>query len=91
MSNITASWERDLDHPRIMQASLAQSPLAEFDYHNVVPHEEKPLIEAFHEPKGRTLHSTNDTLPECQHSRQSQVTDTSYYPGLLLLRTKKVA
>lgn len=91
MSNITTSWERELGHPRIMQASLAQSPLAEFDYHNVVPHEENPLIEAFHEPKGQKLHSTNDTLPGCQHSLPSQLTDTSSDLRLLSLRIKKVA
>jgi len=67
---ITPTWAGDLDHFRVMRASLEQSPLAGFDHYVVVQHEDIALFEEFRERSGLTLLSTRDVLPEdIEHRR----------------------
>jgi hypothetical protein len=71
---ITPTWAGDLDHFRVMRASLEQSPLAGFDHYVVVQHEDIALFEEFRGRSGLTLLSTRDVLPESNAFPASQRT-----------------
>lgn len=60
---ITPSWAGDLDHFRLMRASLEQSPLAVLDHYVVIQDEDVHLFAEFRGRNGLKLLSTRDILP----------------------------
>jgi len=60
---ITPTWAGDLDHFRLMRASLEQSPLGKYPHYAVVQTEDLPLFDEFRDSPGLTLLSTRDVLP----------------------------
>lgn len=69
---LTPTWAGDLEHFRLLRASLNRSPLAALKHHVVVQTEDLPLFEAFaHEPN-LVLRTTADVLPEQVEQRRIQ-------------------
>lgn len=61
---ITPTWAGDLEHFRVMRASLERSPLARYPHYVVVQDEDLSLFEEFGDRPGLILLSTRDVLPE---------------------------
>ncbi|XGA80101.1 DUF6492 family protein [Halomonas sp. CH40] len=83
---ITPTWAGDLDHFRVMRASLEQSPLAGFDHYVVVQHEDVALFEEFRGRSGLTLLSTRDVLPEYIEHRRNRARRLSQCLGRKVTR-----
>ncbi|MGS2742901.1 DUF6492 family protein [Halomonas sp. LS-001] len=83
---ITPTWAGDLDHFRVMRASLEQSPLAAFDHYVVVQDEDIALFEEFRGRSGLTLLSTRDVLPEDVERRRSHARQLSQRLGRNMTR-----
>lgn len=68
---LTPTWAGDLEHFRLLRASLRRSALATLEHHVVVQTEDLPLFAAFADEPGLVLRSTADVLPpEVEHHRQ---------------------
>ncbi|MDI9246696.1 DUF6492 family protein [Marinobacter sp. CHS3-4] len=67
---VTPTWAGDIDHFRVMRASLEQSPLANVPHYVVVQTEDLSEFEEFRGRSGLTLLTTRDVLPaEVEHRR----------------------
>ena len=60
---LTPTWAGDLEHFRLLRASLARSPLAGLTHHVVVQTEDRHLFEAYAEEPNVVLRTTAEVLP----------------------------
>ena len=67
---ITPTWAGDIDHFRLMRASLEQSPLAQFEHYVVVQDEDLALFDEFRNRDHLTLLSTKNVLPDIIERRR---------------------
>ncbi len=69
---LTPTWAGDLEHFRLLRASLARSPLAGLKHHVVVQTEDLPLFEAFAKEPNVVLRTTAEVLPPKVEQRRLQ-------------------
>lgn len=83
---LTPTWAGDLEHFRLLRASLARSPLGALKHHVVVQTEDLPLFEAFAQEPNLVLRSTAEVLPPQVERRRVRAAAISARAGRHLTR-----
>ncbi|WP_347330614.1 DUF6492 family protein [Marinimicrobium locisalis] len=83
---LTPTWAGDLDHFRLLRASLARSPLATLEHHVVVQTEDLPLFRTFAEEPNVVLRSTAEVLPPIVEKRRQRARHIGAHAGRHLTR-----
>lgn len=83
---LTPTWSDDLDHFRLLRASLARSPLASLEHHVIVQTEDLPLFREFASDPKVVLRSSADVLPPVVEARRRRARQISARAGRHLTR-----
>ncbi|WP_027329455.1 DUF6492 family protein [Marinimicrobium agarilyticum] len=83
---LTPTWAGDLDHFRLLRASLARSPLAALEHHVVVQTEDLPLFRKFAEEPNVVLRSTAEVLPPIVEKHRRRARHIGAHAGRHLTR-----
>lgn len=83
---LTPTWAGDLEHFRLLRASLSRSPLAALQHHVVVQTEDLPLFEVFAREPNLVLRTTAEVLPPQVEQRRLQARGIGARAGRHLTR-----